>query len=384
MSQGLGFQLQTGLILAIFSLAFAAVYFANKRHSVAGWSAIAYACALGGYVLDNTRDMIDNIAVIWATTTFFWLFCITILQAVCARARVSFPAKYIISLLAIAYPLFWISTNYTADISMRSILVNAVSALILIPGIMVLCRGRRSLADNVFIGALVGTAATFLLRVALVYAILGFTLTEENYSGSIYASIFHLTNAICALTLAMGVSFVIAYDKIQQHQNQSTLDPLTGLLNRRGLAAIFDVRDGHPDSDGKSRALILFDIDHFKQINDTYGHVAGDKVLIRIASTAAEICQGMGKVARVGGEEFVVFTEPMDTQATQFVARQLCAALGQIRHPELEGDGRVTASFGHVMLNREETLANATARADKGLYKAKNNGRNQIVFDRAA
>lgn len=384
MSQGLGFQLQTGLILAIFSLAFAAAYFTNKRHSVAGWAAIAYAFALGGYILDNTRDTINNHATVWLTTTMFWLFCIAILQAICSRAKVQFPAKAVIPLLAVSYPLFWLATHYAADISLRSILVNVVSALLLIPGLIVLSRGHRTLADNVLIGAVAGTVAAFLLRVVLVYVVLGVTLTEENYSNSVYTSIFHLTNAICALTLAMGVSFVIAYDKIQQHQNQSTLDPLTGLLNRRGLAAIFDVREGHPDSAVKTRALILFDIDHFKLINDTYGHIAGDKVLIRIAQTVNEICHGLGKVARVGGEEFIVFTEPMDVEATHFVAKQLCAALAQITHPELGEEGRVTASFGHVLLHREETLASATARADKRLYKAKNNGRNQIFFGKAA
>jgi diguanylate cyclase (GGDEF)-like protein len=132
------------------------------------------------------------------------------------------------------------------------------------------------------------------------------------------------------------------------------------------------------------RSIIVFDIDHFKQINDQYGHAAGDKILQRVAKTALGICRDHGQLARTGGEEFAILTHWIPVETAQFLAQHICDSLRFIAHPELDSSQKVTASFGLAILSDADTLEGAMARADKALYHAKRNGRNQVARAKAA
>jgi diguanylate cyclase (GGDEF)-like protein len=158
----------------------------------------------------------------------------------------------------------------------------------------------------------------------------------------------------------------------------ATTDPLTGVLNRRGLLARAErdlklaLRSGHP------LAVVLFDIDHFKRINDTYGHAEGDRVLCQLATAVRGALRSTDLFGRIGGEEFLVVMPHTTGQAAARVAERARRRIEQVvavGHPPVP----VTASFGVAWLSeRRGDLDRLQSAADRALYRAKSNGRNRV------
>lgn len=152
-------------------------------------------------------------------------------------------------------------------------------------------------------------------------------------------------------------------------------DSLTGLLNRRALDEFLDVP--------RECAVVMVDIDHFKTVNDTFGHSAGDEVLRQIAGVLAATVRPGDAVVRFGGEEMLVLAPGIPTtEATATaLAERIRAAIAALDFDEITpGLGGVTVSAGVTTEMASETLDDAVARADEALYVAKNSGRNQVVF----
>lgn len=158
----------------------------------------------------------------------------------------------------------------------------------------------------------------------------------------------------------------------------SVTDPLTKACNRQYL------REKLPDEIERARrfghplAVLLFDVDHFKRLNDTFGHALGDEVLKGVAALARETVRDIDTVARYGGEEFVVILPHTDARGGLGIAERLRETLA--RTPLTEGDPpiRVTASFGVAALTDEvRDDADLLRRADEALYQAKRRGRNR-------
>ncbi|MCA9191973.1 MAG: diguanylate cyclase [Planctomycetales bacterium] len=166
---------------------------------------------------------------------------------------------------------------------------------------------------------------------------------------------------------------------IEQASQQARTDVLTGLANRRALDEF--VNNSIQTNDGEDNTsclgLVLFDIDHFKSFNDTYGHITGDAVLSSFAKSLAQWCGDECYPARYGGEEFaVVFTDSSLENIAQRAANLRHFASSQmIQHEDLELN--VTASAGLCAIQPGDQLSSAYERADEGLYRSKKNGRNQ-------
>jgi diguanylate cyclase (GGDEF)-like protein/putative nucleotidyltransferase with HDIG domain/PAS domain S-box-containing protein len=166
--------------------------------------------------------------------------------------------------------------------------------------------------------------------------------------------------------------------RIQSLHEQATRDPLTQVANR----AEFDrIMASCVDSHLERRipcSLILSDIDHFKRINDTFGHQAGDDVLITFAALLRRHCRGGDLVARYGGEEFVMLCADCDNATATKRAEELRAEVAQFPMSAL--DGRcISASFGVTEVQSGDTPETMLRRADRALYQAKSNGRNTVV-----
>jgi len=159
-------------------------------------------------------------------------------------------------------------------------------------------------------------------------------------------------------------------------------DTLTGCLNRRGLEQVLGQAVHHAVRRGGELALLAIDIDHFKSINDTAGHLAGDAVLRELAALLSHSSRGGDVVARVGGEEFVVFLPAADTETAGVVAERIMSAVRGHTFRTARGALRVTVSIGIASEQVTDThVAGALrARADEALYVAKRLGRNRVVM----
>ncbi|MFG1357381.1 sensor domain-containing diguanylate cyclase [Xanthobacter pseudotagetidis] len=157
-------------------------------------------------------------------------------------------------------------------------------------------------------------------------------------------------------------------------------DALTGLLNRRAFLAEAGLAlSGTRAND--TVGLLMVDIDHFKRVNDTYGHKAGDLVLATVGAAVAEVVRGSDRAARIGGEEFVILTRDVDAAGLLALAERLRAAIG---HRDLDVGAariRVTASIGATLAAPEDRdIGDVMERADRALYAAKRAGRDRVTM----
>lgn len=174
---------------------------------------------------------------------------------------------------------------------------------------------------------------------------------------------------------AMLVASVVR-DAMAALREERNRDPLTQLLNRRAFFeaaqhCLGDVRQG-------PWMLLTCDIDHFKQVNDNWGHAVGDEVLCRVARLLAEQAREGGLAARFGGEEFVLLLPHTASEHAQSVARGMCQQLSAM-HIDAIG-GSITASFGVALPTSPADLPRALTQADALLYRAKQSGRNQVCM----
>lgn len=164
--------------------------------------------------------------------------------------------------------------------------------------------------------------------------------------------------------------------KEMELRRQTDQDWLTGAASRPAFQATVErlVERTEPPSIG----LISLDIDHFKQVNDRFGHLAGDRVLIDVVDVCRGVLRDGDVISRLGGEEFAVLLPGATADSTLAIAERLRHAIEASSRPEV--DGTVTASFGVTMLEQsDEGLADALRRADEALYRSKANGRNRVT-----
>jgi len=153
-------------------------------------------------------------------------------------------------------------------------------------------------------------------------------------------------------------------------------DELTGLYNRHFLEKSIESIITRSDRYNEPVTLAIFDLDHFKEINDTWGHPAGDIVLKQTALTAKKTIRSSDMLIRFGGEEFIVLMPHTETGGGTAVAEKMREAIEKNEHP---GIGSVTASFGIAERKKDESFESWYVRADEALYHAKQSGRNNVA-----
>lgn len=159
----------------------------------------------------------------------------------------------------------------------------------------------------------------------------------------------------------------------RRHRMEANTDALTGVLNRRALFRRFS-----EDASATGLAVIMFDLDHFKQINDHLGHAHGDTVLVRFADILRDELRHSDIIARLGGEEFCAILPGRDRDTAGQVAERIRRAFDDLALPIGSETETATVSAGLATAGKGETFSSVLSRADAALYKAKQAGRNQV------
>jgi len=171
------------------------------------------------------------------------------------------------------------------------------------------------------------------------------------------------------------------YVEMARMSRLARVDPLTGALNRRGLEQALE----EPTADLPEGVLsvVMADLDHFKRVNDTYGHAAGDEVLRQLARLLAQVVRQGDAVVRYGGEEFLLLLPGVRQTTAGRVAERARRSVEAHRFVIGEFDLDVTVSFGVAQRHSGETREHAIERADAALYRAKTTGRNRVEIAEA-
>jgi diguanylate cyclase (GGDEF)-like protein len=215
--------------------------------------------------------------------------------------------------------------------------------------------------------------AALMLTSAGLFALRLFYIATETVSSTGFAGAFYV-QMFCHFGIALMVSEMSSERAEMRLERMAQTDALTGAGNRRWLMSQL------PEQLPAGSAVLQLDLDHFKQINDRFGHAAGDRVLVAFAECLCGQLRTTDLWARMGGEEFAVYLPDTTPAAAQAIAQRLCSAAAGIQ-VEAEGHGvPVTVSIGLACVASPGTAWSTwLSRADEALYEAKRAGRNRVV-----
>ena len=224
-------------------------------------------------------------------------------------------------------------------------------------------------------------ALVLLLEAAFLVVRLGYAAVTDTLTTSFvqdpFQILFYLLSMVFVFALALALALLMFRGKEVELQWLVMHDPLTGLFNRRSLEEHAAREIAHCRRHGVPLSAIVFDIDHFKRINDTRGHLAGDEVIRAVARRVAMELRASDIAFRLGGEEFLLLLPSTAANGAATLAERLRAGLAST---PLEALGApVTASFGVAELGPGETWNDALRRADQAMYRAKREGRDRVV-----
>ncbi len=180
---------------------------------------------------------------------------------------------------------------------------------------------------------------------------------------------------ILAEQIALVLNNAYLFEKVS---NMASTDPLTGLLNRRKLLQLLQQESDRSKRYNLNLTLAMMDLDHFKKINDKFGHDSGDTVLETVSALIRKGCRQTDLISRWGGEEFLLIFVETDIEAASAVCERIRTMVESAGVPCLMGD-RLTVSAGVAPFDFEQSIEQNIDLADKALYMAKNNGRNRVT-----
>lgn len=272
----------------------------------------------------------------------------------------------------------WITAAYIVFAPVRGALLMLL-ALTLVFSIFNLDRKRRRIYNGCVV---VGTGLTMFTLSAL---------RPDDFPAEVEMVHFVLTTAVLAVMGRLSEQLLAIRARLRTQRNEleaaltriqelATRDALTGLPNRRHITDLFAQMARGAERTGSPLTVCLIDLDHFKRINDSYGHKAGDIVLQRFADTATGALRESDVLARWGGEEFLVLLPDTPAQKADQSMTRVRAALAQIRLVAASDAAKVTFSAGLAQFRPGESIEHAVERADFALYRAKSAGRDRCVI----
>jgi diguanylate cyclase (GGDEF)-like protein len=239
----------------------------------------------------------------------------------------------------------------------------------------VIFRARRSGALEVAAMVMFGLVALHFPLKSFLAVAFGSGQTAVQYTASTYALLSQASTGILLTATGLLVLLVTVQDIIRESKSASETDALSGLANRRG----FDLHAArvlaHAAQFRGPVSITVFDIDHFKKINDTFGHAAGDRVIRSFSELLRRTLPTASVIGRIGGEEFAVLAERTSKEVARLSAEAVRIATAQQGEADLPP---FTVSGGVTEILPGEMLSEAMRRADTALYEAKRQGRDRI------
>lgn len=373
---GAVFFLVVNFIVALsFSAVFVVVARRSQSRTAAMWLGTGFGVASISAICELLVAYTDQ-PRLWAlgafATVLIGMVMLTIGVGEMYRRRIDarITAIFVATSLFVAFVIY----DLPRGTVLQAFLYQGPFAMVVLAGAFVVLLARQRTAIDQFLGLLLLTTGMhFFMKAGLAVA-LGAGTTAKDYVQTNYALISQSLTAVLMVAVGLTLLAKLVLEILAIQRTESEIDSLSGLANRRG----FD-RQVHAllrnDAPGP-HAIILCDLDHFKRINDTYGHHVGDTVIQAFAECLARHAPQRSVVGRLGGEEFALFLPDMEVDDAVQLAQQLRReSMSLPLHPHTLS---VTASFGIAQVSLPTDLADAMRRADQALYRAKDAGRNRV------
>ncbi len=373
MSPGDNFAFLLPIMMATFGIVFLLV----ARHGGRGAAAwgIGYLASGAAFATPYVLDALPVVAQALLADALFLLAFVAFAAAL--RARFGLPRRFrrdaVLALAAFAAIVYAVAMR--GDLRAELMTSDVACVLLLVgPFVKGLARARRAVDWTVL--AITGLVMADNLLRTTVFASAG-SIDLDGFAASTYAFAMQASGAVFGLFFALAALAAVASDVIEGHRDAAESDPLSGLLNRRG----FEIRS--PPFTRKSTVagtIVTCDIDHFKRVNDAFGHAAGDRVIAIMAAMLKRDLPAGALAARFGGEEFVLYLPNAGPGEAVVLAERARLAFSLLDVSAAGITAGLTASFGVAAVEPgDHSLHDALARADACLYAAKLAGRNRVV-----
>lgn len=366
-------------VAGIFAIAFGVVAVTNRTARGAVWIACGYATG----IVDVALELLLRYDI-GPTPVGIGIFLTFLLaQTLClvgvarhygvALPRAAMAAIWIFSLVAVPA----IFTMAYDSVPRRLLYQLPYFAMQLLVGLVVLRSGRRQALDLLLLALTILVALLYMVK-PLIAMVVGTGGAPQAYMASAYGAFSQTIAAMTLVALALVMLLVMMRDTTAEMMLRSETDSLSGVLNRRGFERHAERLIERAQRSGTPAVLIAADLDHFKAINDGYGHAAGDGVIAHFAHVLRDVVSGGAIVSRLGGEEFAVLIAGADLAEGRRQAEAARIAYAAAAPAGLGIDGVVSASFGVAQAMPGDTLFDLSRRADAALYRAKAGERNQV------
>lgn len=364
-------------VLHLFALAFVIVWVTDKLRHYLLWCALCFFCIGLAMLLQLVDIPVDEGRNTLLTATIYVLGTLAGGQGVLRRSGLSLPRWFcVISFVAV---LGGILGFLYLDPSLlgRIYVLNFGLACIILTIVWYL----RSLihgsgADRLIVVMLLLVALQFFPRTLLTAHLIVGDDTSVDFAFTPFWQWTVFSTAVASVIAGLVLFAAAGADRFRELVQERDSDPLTGLLNRRGLEA----RMSEAGRSHISGWIVACDIDHFKMINDVYGHAAGDKVLKTFAELLKSKSRPRDLMARTGGEEFILYLDDLPSDAAFTMVETIRENVKAHAFSHLAQGANVTCSFGVVRIGHKDDLWQAIERADAVLYAAKQAGRDQTLF----
>lgn len=377
---GAAFILVINLAIAgLFSAAFVLIALYSRYRS-AWWFAAAYAAGALYVALEVVLPALPDARIgIMLGSAAFVSALLLLNVGLASRYDVEVPWR----LLATVFVLAMASTAFSLGLERGSVLrmlaYQAPFALMQAVGVhIVLSARKRNLADSLLAGFLLLSSLHYLSKLGAALMLGGPGASPQEYIGTAYAMFSQTMGAILSVAAALILLGMLIVDLFRDITAKSETDILSGLLNRRGFEQRLEETARRHLARGLPVSLVMCDLDHFKSVNDTYGHAVGDRLIALFAATLRDCAADHHVLGRIGGEEFAIMLPGCNLSAGRLFAENARAALSRLEAGELPSGLRFTASFGVTEMNQGEAPLSLMMRADAALYEAKRAGRDCV------
>ena len=341
-------------------------------------SSYAYALILLGVtILLNTVLSAAVLAEISSViAVLYFLSCTFQSKAIYERLNISYVWPTYIYLIALGSFGIYYFTQVSADQTARLLIIGFITAAIYLHRPMTFIRSSTRLRIDHYLKLFTLATAFIIMGRGLLFSVL---LEDQGFVAH-YEPAWAFTQLLLLLInlifLGIFISCVIL-DLVLKLQQERHIDPLTGLLNRRGFEAYLQKIDPAP---ALQHAVLMADLDHFKTVNDRYGHQVGDLVLQHISQIFKSNIRSKDRVSRIGGEEFLVVLHDIQKEAAFKIAERIRSQLEETPIQHGQQHIYLTLSIGVSFFNDPTQIKQAILAADHVLYQAKQQGRNQIQY----
>ena len=367
------------LTLPIMALTVSAVFLALWRFGLKAalfWG-LGFGCSGLGFLMSLPLGPAEAMAMSGDALFVFGFFFYG--QALLTHFGVDYPLRHRLLLIGgylgvDAYLVFGLG-----DLRSELLLNDLVAALLIGLPLSGVVQKAHATADRLLVAAASMVVIETLTRVAAINYLVGGNDDLAAFAESVYAVAIQITAGCFGVLLAAAAFGSMVMRVMLNYRRAAEIDPLTGLYNRRGLDQALKPAQGGTAWSG---VIVVTDIDHFKQVNDRYGHAAGDMVIAAFALEIRTSIPAGAVAARLGGEEFVICLPAANLAEAGVLAHGIRLRFAGRDWRQFGIDRQITASFGVAKMQAEnDNLQAAIDRADQCLYEAKGAGRNMVVVE---